>query len=65
VIAPPEKEIPVAIVSQAVSRRRKMNSITPGKESPDQSISTMTITDLGQTTPLGKSHGRGFPGPNC
>jgi hypothetical protein len=39
----------------------KMNTITPGKESPDQSISTTTITDLGQTPPLGKSHRRDFP----
>src|SRR5258708_4185161 len=53
VIAPPEKEIPVAMVSQAVSKRTKMNSITLGKESPDQSISAATITDLGQATPFG------------
>src|SRR5260370_7341841 len=38
-----------------------MNTITLGKESPDQSISTTTSTDLGQTTPLGKGHRRGFP----
>jgi hypothetical protein len=38
-----------------------MNTITLGKENPDQSISTTTITDLSQTTPLGKSHRRGFP----
>jgi hypothetical protein len=38
-----------------------MNTITLGKESPDQSISTSAITDLGQTPPLGKSHRRGFP----
>jgi len=30
-----------------------------------ESISTTTITDLGQTTPLGKGHRRGFSGPNC
>src|SRR5260370_42640225 len=38
-----------------------MNTITLGKESPDQSSSATTITDLGQTTPLGKGHRRGFP----
>src|ERR1700730_15082371 len=39
-----------------------MEYVTLGKlskESADQSISTTTITDLDQATPLGRSHGRG------